>query len=151
MYWSIHLWSPLQNPWNVRFHIEHQWGKVGVPSIIHLIRYLHRWASVLSTQAHLDWWWLSPPPGLNFHTNLCKQGGPLLVLDPKGLQRQLDALSSFYNLQQLTINLGKIMVTMFNGSNNVLSNDQFYFRGKRLRSPQLTHPWGFTSHILGLV
>jgi hypothetical protein len=38
----------------------------------------------------------------------------LLASSLKGLQRQLDALALFYDLRQLTINLGKTKVMIFN-------------------------------------
>jgi hypothetical protein len=44
------------------------------------------------------------------------------------LHRHLDALSSFYNLRQLIVNLGKTKVMILNGSKNVFSKLHFYFQ-----------------------
>jgi hypothetical protein len=42
------------------------------------------------------------------------------------LQRQLDALALFCNLQQFTINLGKTKVMIFNGSKNFVDLHLFF-------------------------
>lgn len=53
----------------------------------------------------------------------------LLLSTPEGLQRQLNALTIFCDLHQLTVNLGKTKVGIFNKSKYILSKHHFYFRG----------------------
>ena len=50
---------------------------------------------------------------------------------PEGLQRQLDALALFCDLQQLMVNLGKTKVMIFNGLKKT-SNLHFFFRGEEI-------------------
>jgi hypothetical protein len=68
----------------------------------------------------------------------------LIASSPEGLQRQLDALALFCNLQQLTINLGKTKVMIFNGLKKT-SNLHFSLKERRSRSPAPTHTWGCNS------
>jgi hypothetical protein len=51
---------------------------------------------------------------------------------PEGLQRQLDALALFCDLQQLMVNLGKTKVMIFNGLKKT-SNLHFFFIGKEIK------------------
>jgi len=44
----------------------------------------------------------------------------------------LDALALFCDLYQLTINLGKTKVTIFNGSKKILFDYHFFFRGEEI-------------------
>lgn len=55
----------------------------------------------------------------------------LLAPSPKGLQRQLDALALFCDLRQLTINLGKTKVMIFNGLKKT-SDLHLFFRGEEI-------------------
>jgi hypothetical protein len=55
----------------------------------------------------------------------------LLASSPEGLQRQLDALALFCDLRQLTVNLGKTKVMIFNGSKKSIDL-HFFFRGKEI-------------------
>jgi hypothetical protein len=55
----------------------------------------------------------------------------LLASSTEGLQRQLDALALFCGLRQLTVNLGKTKVMIFNGSNKTLDL-HFFFRGEEI-------------------
>jgi hypothetical protein len=56
----------------------------------------------------------------------------LLASSPQGLQRQLDALALFYDLWQLTINLGKTKVMIFNGSKKSMDL-HFFFQGEEIK------------------
>jgi hypothetical protein len=56
----------------------------------------------------------------------------LLASTPEGLQRQIDALASFCDLRQLTVNLGKTKVMIFNASKHPLTDLHFYFRGEEI-------------------
>jgi hypothetical protein len=56
----------------------------------------------------------------------------LLASIPKDLQTQIDALASFCDLRQLTINLGKTKVFIFNASKSSLPNLYFYYRGAEI-------------------
>jgi hypothetical protein len=56
----------------------------------------------------------------------------LLVSSLEGLQRQLDALALFCDLRQLTVNLGKTKVMIFNGSKKTLFDHHFFFRGEEI-------------------
>jgi hypothetical protein len=53
----------------------------------------------------------------------------LLTSSPEGLQRQLDALTFFYDLQQLTVNLGKTKFMIFNGLKKTLDL-HFFFKAE---------------------
>jgi hypothetical protein len=55
----------------------------------------------------------------------------LLSSSLEGLQRQLDALSLFCDLGQLTVNLGKTKVMIFNGLKKT-SNFHFLFKGEEI-------------------
>jgi hypothetical protein len=55
----------------------------------------------------------------------------LLASSPEGLQIQLDALALFCDLRQLTINLGKSKVMIFNGSKKSI-DFHFFFKGKEI-------------------
>jgi hypothetical protein len=55
----------------------------------------------------------------------------LLASSPEGLQRQLDALALFCNLQQLTFNLGKTKVMIFNRLKKSTSL-HFFFRQEKI-------------------
>jgi hypothetical protein len=55
----------------------------------------------------------------------------LLSSSPEGLQRQMDALALFCNLQQLTINLGKTKVMIFNGVKKT-SDLHFFFKREEI-------------------
>jgi hypothetical protein len=55
----------------------------------------------------------------------------LLASSLEGLQRQLDALALFCDLRQLTINLGKTKVIIFNGSKKSVDL-HFFFRGEEI-------------------
>jgi hypothetical protein len=55
----------------------------------------------------------------------------LLASSPAGLQRQLDALALFCDLRQLTVNLGKTKVMIFNGSKKSVDL-HFFFRGEEI-------------------
>jgi len=55
----------------------------------------------------------------------------LLASSLEGLQRQLDALALFYSLRQLTINLGKTKVMIFNRLNKI-TYLHFFFRGEEI-------------------
>jgi hypothetical protein len=56
----------------------------------------------------------------------------LLASTLEGLQRQIDALASFCDLRQLTVNLGKTKVMIFNASKHPLTDLHFYFRGEEI-------------------
>ena len=56
----------------------------------------------------------------------------LLTSTAKGLQRQIDALDSVCDLQQLTINLSKTKVMIFNASKKALVGIHFYFIGEEI-------------------
>jgi hypothetical protein len=62
----------------------------------------------------------------------------------EGLQRQINALASFCDLRQLTINLGKTKVLIFNASKSSFIDLHFYYRGQRLRSPQPILTWEYS-------
>jgi len=53
----------------------------------------------------------------------------LLASTPEGLQRQIDTLANFCDLQQLMVNLGKTKVMIFNASKSSLTDLHFYYRG----------------------
>jgi len=55
----------------------------------------------------------------------------LLSSSPEGLQRQLDALALFCDLRQLTVNLGKTKVMIFNGVKQT-SDLQIRFKGEEV-------------------
>jgi hypothetical protein len=55
----------------------------------------------------------------------------LLASSLEGLQRQLDALALFCDLRQLTINLGKTKVMIFNGLKKSVDL-HFFFRGEEI-------------------
>ena len=57
----------------------------------------------------------------------------LLTSTLEGLQRELDALVTFCDPQELTVNLGKTKVMISNCSNKTLSCFNSYLRGRRLR------------------
>jgi hypothetical protein len=52
----------------------------------------------------------------------------LLASIPKGLHRQIDALTSFCDLQQLMVNLDKTKVMIINASNSFLATLCFLFQ-----------------------
>jgi hypothetical protein len=52
----------------------------------------------------------------------------LLASTPKGLQRQIDVLASFFHLPQLMVNLGKTKIMIFNASKIFLYDLYFYFQ-----------------------
>jgi hypothetical protein len=54
-----------------------------------------------------------------------------LASSPEGFQRQLDALALFCDFQQLTVNLGKTKVMIFNGFKKT-SELHFIFRGEEI-------------------
>jgi hypothetical protein len=56
----------------------------------------------------------------------------LLASTPEGLQRQIDALAIFCDLQQLTVNLGKTKVLIFNASKSYLTYLHFYYPGAEI-------------------
>jgi hypothetical protein len=56
----------------------------------------------------------------------------LLASTPEGLQRQIDALANFCDLRQLTVNLGKTKVLIFNASKSSLTDLHFYYRGAEI-------------------
>jgi hypothetical protein len=51
------------------------------------------------------------------------------LVDP---QRQRDALTMFFHLQESMINLGKTKVIIFNFSKKSLSDSHFYFKGEEV-------------------
>jgi hypothetical protein len=53
----------------------------------------------------------------------------LLTYSPKGLQRKINVLSIFCDLQRLTISMGKMKVMIFNASKNALVDYHFSFHG----------------------
>jgi hypothetical protein len=53
----------------------------------------------------------------------------LLASNPEGLQRQIDTLASFCDLRQLTVNLGKTKVLIFNALKSSLIDLHFYCQG----------------------
>jgi len=55
----------------------------------------------------------------------------LLFSSPEGLQRQLDALALICDLRQLTVNLGKTKVMIFNRLNKSV-DIHFFFRGEEI-------------------
>jgi hypothetical protein len=61
----------------------------------------------------------------------CTDDVVLLASSPAGLQRQLDALALFCDLWQLTINLGKTKVMIFNESKKSVDL-HFLFRGEEI-------------------
>jgi hypothetical protein len=73
----------------------------------------------------------------------------LLASPPKGLQRQLDALSIFRDLQELMVSLGKTKVMIFNCSKKTLPSFHFYFKGKKVEiTTTYTYP---KSHSLATI
>jgi hypothetical protein len=71
-----------------------------------------------------------PPPGSDIHLAFADDV-VLLASSPEGLQRQLDALALFCDLRQLTVNLGKTKVMIFNGLKKSLDL-HFFFRGEEI-------------------
>jgi hypothetical protein len=67
----------------------------------------------------------------------------LLASTLEVLQHQIDTLAGFCDLQQLTFNLGKTKVLIFNASKISPTNLHFYYQGQRLISPQLTLTWEY--------
>ena len=63
---------------------------------------------------------------------LFSNGVVLLASSPKELQRQLNALALFCNLQQLTANLGKTKVMIFNGLKRLLIDLHFFLGGEEI-------------------
>jgi hypothetical protein len=61
---------------------------------------------------------------------LLVDGVVLLASSPKRLQRQLDSLALFCDLRQLTVNLGKTKVMIFNESKNIVDL-HFFFNGSK--------------------
>jgi hypothetical protein len=55
----------------------------------------------------------------------------LLASSPSRLQRQLDALALFCDLRQLTVNLGKTKVMIFNMSKKSV-DIHFFFKGEEI-------------------
>jgi hypothetical protein len=55
----------------------------------------------------------------------------LLALSPKGITETVGCLSLFCDLQQLTVNLGKTKVMIFNGSKKSIDL-HFFFKGKEI-------------------
>jgi len=47
---------------------------------------------------------------------------------PEGLQRQIDALTSFCDLWKLMVNLGKTKVLIFNASKSSLTDLHFHYK-----------------------
>lgn len=56
----------------------------------------------------------------------------LLASSLEGLQLQLDALALFCDFRQLTVNLGKTKVMIFNGTKKTLSDVHFFSRGEEI-------------------
>jgi len=56
----------------------------------------------------------------------------LLAFTPEGLQRQIYALASFCDLRQLTVNLGKTKVLIFNASKSSLTDLHLNYQGAEL-------------------
>jgi hypothetical protein len=63
----------------------------------------------------------------------------LLASSPEKLQRQLDALALFCDLRQLTVDLGKTRVMIFNGSKKSIDL-HFFFRGEEI---EITIPYTY--------
>jgi hypothetical protein len=64
----------------------------------------------------------------------------LLATSPEGLLRQLDALTLLCDLRQLTANLGKTKVTIFNGSKKFV-DPHFFFRGEEIEITNASCTW----------
>ena len=71
------------------------------------------------------------PPQILISILLFTDNIVLLSSSPEGLQRQLDALALFCELQKLTMNLSKTKVMVFNGVKKT-SDFRFLFKGEEV-------------------
>jgi hypothetical protein len=104
-----------------------------LPLLFNLVWDLHRWDGIFSQGIHVGGRWLSLASCID-SLLLTVDDVILLASFPKGLLRQIDALSSFCGHRQLVVDLSKTKVMVFNVSKSSLLDYHFYFRGSEIES-----------------